>query len=139
MYRNAVLHLVPRLLKKALGDVFSVLSSVGSNTSCFPQVFYYWICFFDRRKQVNKSSCISIWRCCLKVMQVQDTASKMVRECPLQKLPKTNNFLQGFCIWRQCELIKLIKVTEGMRVVPRGWALVGVRLVAEDPSLLKKR
>lgn len=63
----------------------------------------------------------------------------MVRECPLQRLPKTNNFLRGFCIWRQCELIKLIKVIEGMRVAPRGWTLVGVRLMAEDPSLLKKR
>lgn len=75
----------------------------------------------------------------MKVMQVQDTASKMVRECPQQRLPKTNNFLQGFCIWKQHELIKLIKMIEGMRVVPRGWALVRVRLMAEDPSLLKKR
>lgn len=75
----------------------------------------------------------------MKVMQVQDTAGKMVRECPLQRLPKTNNFPQGFCIWRQCELIKVIKVIEGMRVVPRDWALVGVRLMAEAASLLKMR
>lgn len=67
----------------------------------------------------------------MKVVQVQDTANKIVRECPLQRLPKTNNFLQGFCIWRQSELIKLIKVIERMRVVPRGRALMGVRLMGE--------
>lgn len=42
-----------RLLKKALGDVFSVLSGVGSNTSCF-QVFYYWICLHGALIEENK-------------------------------------------------------------------------------------
>lgn len=54
MYSNAVLHIVPGLLKKALGDFFSVLSGVGSNTSCFPQVFCYWICLHGALIEENK-------------------------------------------------------------------------------------